>query len=162
MKYMNIIVREPKINDLPLIMILWKEQYEYHNDLDGVYYVAYSDRLEKKFKSYIEKSILKNDPFMKIAVFKNEIVGFVTYEEEDADYFDTKIEKFGVVIELYVKKAWRKKGIGKLLLVWVEKYFREKGLKDMEIQCSSFNVNALSFYKHCKYINRQTFLFKKL
>lgn len=155
-------IRKPNTNDLPKLITLWQQQYEYHHDLDSQYYVSNSQELDKKFKSYLTKAIEENDPYILVAEDDDEMVGFITYEKADADYFDTNFVVHGDVLELFVKESYRKKGVGKLLMDEVEKFFKDQGINTLSLQCSTFNKNALSFYEHLGLINRQTLLYKEI
>ena len=37
---------KPQISDIPQILKLWQEQYEYHRNLDQIYYVSNSKELD--------------------------------------------------------------------------------------------------------------------
>ena len=153
---------KPQLAELPELIKLWKGQYKYHHNLDSIYYVSTSSPLRKKFREYLEKAINKNRPNILVARKRGKLVGFITYEVTKADYFDTNIEKYGEVIELFVSENYRKKGVGKKLLQGAEAYFRQNGIEWIELQVSTFNRNAISAYKHLDYQNRQSLMFKKL
>jgi|GEM_PF-872309 len=159
---MKITIRKPDIKDLPKLITLWQQQYEYHHDLDSQYYVSNSEELNKKFQSYLTKAIKENAPYILIAKDDNKMIGFITYEKVDADYFDTNFKEHSDILELFVKEDYREKGVGKLLMDKVEKFFKNKGINTLSLQCSTFNKNALSFYKHLGLVNRQTLLYKKI
>jgi GNAT superfamily N-acetyltransferase len=159
---MEIKIFKPNESHLTDLISLWRGQYDYHHGLDPVYYVNNSEDLDKKFEDYTKKAINDDEPMILIAEVDGELVGFVTYNKESNDYMDSNITEYGVVIELFVKESFRGKGIGALLLNEVEKYFKSQGMKFMEIQCSTFNDNALKFYSSKNYKNRQTFVFKDL
>jgi len=158
----NIQIVKPQIVDVAELVKLWKEQYDFHHNLDSEYYVPYSRDLEKEFNRLITKAITNGEPHLLVAKDGDHIVGFVTFEEDSEEYFDTNIKKFGVVIELYVSESSRKKGVGKKLMSEAEKYFASKGLQHVKLACSTFNKNALNFYEKSQYINRQSYLFKKI
>ena len=104
----------------------------------------------------------KNTPNILVAKIEEDIVGFVTFEKAEADYFDTKIKEYGEVIELFVLEKFRKKGIGKKLLTAAEEYFVKIGLNYVELQLSVFNSNAIDFYKYMGYASKQALYFKKI
>jgi ribosomal protein S18 acetylase RimI-like enzyme len=159
---MDIEIIKPGVKDLDRLIPLWEEQYKYHHDLDSDYYVKNSEELTKKFREYLTKCIEKDDPYILVAELEGEFVGFITFEIDDADYFDTNIKKYGSVLELYVSKKHRRKGIGTKLMKSVEDFFKSKGLEWVELQCSSYNEMALMFYDKSDFKNRQTLLFKRL
>lgn len=153
---------KPKPNELDRLLDLWQEQYEYHNKIDPIYYVPNSVELNKKFKEYLVKAIKKDEPHILIAKQGMEIMGFVTFEKGSGDYFDTNITRYGEVIELLVSEKYRERDVGKKLMCAVEKYFRENKIEFIKIQCSTHNINALNFYQHSGYENRQTLLYKRI
>lgn len=153
---------KPKLDDLIEIIDLWKKQYNFHHHLDPEYYVSNSASLIKKFQKYLAEAIEKNNPHILVARTDGKIIGFVTFNRQSADYFDTKIQEYGEVIELFIDDGYRNQGIGKRLLQAVENHFSKLRIKYIEIQTSTFNNNAIEFYQHSGYINRQTLLFKKI
>jgi len=159
---MKINIKKPDLKQINEITELWRDQYDFHHNLDSIYYVKYSLKLNEKFRDLIEKAITNNDPHILIAEIGSEVVGFITFKEEENSYIDSNIKHFGVIIELFVDEKYRNMGIGTKLMENAEKYFKDMGLKFIEIQLSTFNSNALSFYEDKKYMNRQTFVFKKI
>lgn len=155
-------ITKPTIQDIPQLLELWRGQYRYHHGLDNEYYVSNSEELSEKFKQYLIKSINQKEPNILVAKIDGELVGFITFEENSESYFDTKINNFGEVIELFVKEDNRSTGIGKKLMEEVEKYFSKKGLKYVKLQSSTYNKLALDFYKRIGYQNRQILLYKKI
>lgn len=146
-----------KSNEIDQFMPLWILQGEYHYALDPIYYKK-ADSSEE----YIEQAILSDNPHILIAKDNGKIVGFMTMTEGQADYFDTKIEKYGEILELFVSSEARNKGIGRLLIAAAEKYFAEKGIKWVKLYCSSFNSGALALYDKIGFIDRQRVLFKEV
>ncbi len=90
------------------------------------------------------------------------LVGFITFKITESDYFDTKIKKYGEIIEVFVLNTHRQKGIGRMLLGAAEKYFYNKKVRWVKLQVSTFNKNAIGAYEHLGYQNRQTLLFKNM
>jgi len=139
---MEVEIIKPVVKDLGKLISLWEEQYRYHHDLDSDYYVKSSEGLTKQFREYLAKSIEKNDPYILVALIGGEFVGFISFEIDEAEYFDTKIKKFGSVLELYVSEKYRRKGIGSKLMKRVENFFKEKGLNNLYFHKS---LNKLIF-----------------
>lgn len=155
-------ISKPVLRDIPELLRLWKGQYDYHCEVDDVYYVAFSEELESKFEKYLTKAINDDDPHVLVARDDEKILGFITFTEDKDSYFDTKITDFGLVMELYVSEEARSRGVGKALMRESENFFVAKGLKDVKLFCSSLNVDALDFYRHLGYTNRHTVFFKKI
>jgi len=155
-------IYKPTIEQIKSLIPLWKGQYEYHSNLDNVYYVPNSPELTKKFIAHLEGAINNDAPRILVAEKDNKIVGFITYEIEENDYMDAKITKYGVIVEMFVDPEYRKQGIATQLMNEVESYFLQEGLSHVEIQLSTSNKPAMRLYEGNGYINRQTFVFKEI
>ncbi len=153
---------KPTLTDISALLELWRKQYEYHHNIDSVYYVPFSEELRQDFESHLLGAIRDDMPHILIAKHEENILGFVTFTGDEESYFDTNIKKFGLVIELYVSNEARGQGAGKALMEAAEAYSKSKGLTDIKLSCSSFNKNTLDFYEHIGYTDRQRILFKKL
>lgn len=154
---------KPTITDIPQLLDLWKEQYEYHHAIDPTYYVPYSETLRGTVEGYLQKLIADQDEeHILVAREGPTLVGFVTFGTETESYFDTNITRYGEIKELLVKPDNRKQGIGKALIDRVEENFRSQNLSHVKIQVSSFNPTALAVYEKLGYTPRQQLLYKQL
>lgn len=153
---------KPTIDDLEQILQLWKLEYEHHHNLDSSYYIEPTADSLGMFREYLIKAIQKGKPNILIAKQDDEIIGFMTFDINSESYPDTRIKKFGEVLELFVDESQRGKGIGKKFIEEAEEFFKNKGIKYMKFQASSFNLPAFNLYKKMGYINRQTLFYKDL
>jgi diamine N-acetyltransferase len=155
-------ILKPNSSHLTELLALWEGQYSYHNGLDDTYYVSNSPLLTERFEKHLLKAINNDDPHILVALEDNSLLGFITFNEGEADYFDTKITHYGEIIELFVLDDHRMQGVGKALMSAAENYFKEKGITTIKLQSSSFNETALKFYDKLNYKNRQSLLFKQI
>lgn len=152
----------PKKEDIPQLLILFKEQYDYHHLLDPQYYVCYSDCLRTTIESHLNKLLQHAEPEIRVAKNEIELVGFITFSIETEEYMDTVITKYGEIKELFVTLAHRRKKIGTALVNAAEDYFRAKKLLYSSIRYSAKNSAAPSVYKTQGYLSHQTILYKEL
>lgn len=153
---------KPKNSDLQDILQLWKEAKIYHYNLDPEYYASVSDRSLESLKRYIAKAIKTSKPNILIARSENIIIGFIAFEKSKEEYSGTNIKEFGLINELLVTENSRGKGVGIELMKAAEQYFKDQDMHYVKLECSSYNNQALSFYDHFGYQNRQSLLYKKL
>ena len=155
-------ISAPTLEDLQELLKLWKQQYDFHHDLDPEYYIAFSDDLRIEAEKELQDLISSEIPKILISKDGTKINGFITFNEEKDQYFDALISEYGALKELFVAKDTRGKGVGKNLVAVAEKHFKDKGVNNIMIQCSSFNKTALAVYKSLGYMSRQELLYKKL
>jgi GNAT superfamily N-acetyltransferase len=158
----NLQISVAKSEDLPRVIELWKEQYDYHYNLDPTYYAPFTDDMGKKVQADLLKTLEEPEQHLLIAKYANEIIGFITFGADEDTYYDANITKYGVVKEVLVTGEFRGRGVGAALINEVEKHFSGLGIKNMMIQCSSFNGNALAVYDKLGYKEHQKLLYKEI
>ncbi len=94
----------------------------------------------------------------------SKIVGLVVgiINNDDMYEYDFKALKRGRITELIISKNYRKKGYGKILLNYIEKYLKDIGCKDVLIGVFGYNESAIKFYENNKYNTRLLDMTKKL
>jgi ribosomal protein S18 acetylase RimI-like enzyme len=158
----NIKIEAARAADFGELRELWRQQWDYHLNLDPVYYVPRDDTQEAGLKEELRDLINSPTPKLFVARQDKELVGFVVFGPQKAIDGDSKVRIFGNVQEIFVRASARGSGAGKALLSAAEEALKEMGYPDIMIECSSFNDDALRFYEREGYTNRQTLLFKKL
>ena len=121
--------------DVGILFDLYRQFYKYESALND------STR-------YIKERISKKESTIFISYYKEEAVGFVQlYETFDSLNINKKL----ILYDLYVKKTFRKKGIGKLLMNAAKKLAYKKRIKIIELSTAVTNKKARSLYKSLKY-----------
>lgn len=133
---MEIKIREIVANDYTEVVFLWNDVLEIRNVND------------ENFRVTIEK--MKEDGNYKtfVALFENDVVGFVTI---------VQALSIGITIgylhiqALAVKKEFQHRGVGTQLLRHTENYAKKLGISSI-ILCSGFKrTDAHAFYEHNGY-----------
>ena len=120
-----------------------------------VHYENRKDIFERQSIDDLRNKIIEslNSDEEKIIVIEdnNVIVGYLCY----------KIKRNSLWIdEIVVGEKYRNNGYGKILMKEIENIAKEKKCKRVELNCWSFNKNALKFYENLGY-TQQRIVFEK-
>lgn len=131
----NLKIRETTEEDCSLILSLIKEIAEYEKMSDQV--VATEESLKE--------SIFENKRAEVVILELNgEAVGYALYFYN----YSTFIGKSGLYLEdIFIKKEFRGKGIGKEVFKFLINKAKEEGCKRMEWTCLNWNEPSIKFYK---------------
>ena len=139
--------------DLNKIILLEKEWGKESN---------YAPEISLKHKKDI-LNVIKNKRkyIFYIAKIDNKIVGFVygmlINAKDQIPAFNIKTgEKYGVINEIYVKKSYRGKGIGKKFIKEIISNFKKIGVKRVRITAGSENLDKLVKYYESIGFHRKT------
>ena len=139
----GLIIRQATINDIPLILELWKELMDFHKELDPLF--SRSAKGHEKFAEHVKKGICNGDCYV-VAAFDG---------EDLAGYCMAKISKYPPVLEkqeygeidnIAVTEKYRRGRVGERLIGEVRKWYREKGIDRIEAKVSKFNKISTSFW----------------
>jgi GNAT superfamily N-acetyltransferase len=73
------------------------------------------------------------------------VVGWSWLKIHENEFF--KEGAFGELNEIYVIPKWRRKGVGKVLMVHAHTWFKEKGVNTIRVEALASNKAALVFYR---------------
>lgn len=156
-------ISRPTAADIPRLLELWQGQYDYHHQhVDPVYYAPFTDELRARVEADLPSLVEADEPHVLVAREGDNILGFITFEQDEDTYYDANIKQYGVLKEAFVTERARSQGIGEALVHKAEDHFRDKGINHIMIQCSSENKPALALYERLGYIVRQKLLYKEL
>ena len=130
------------------------------------------DNLDRIHPEYREKMLLldlntikENNGKAYLAVQNNKTIGLImgfVRKYDEYDYLDYKCPKAGVISELIVKKDSRTKGVGKMLMDKIEKYFKSIECEYVFVDCFVYNEKGRLFYEKMGYHSRMITNIKKL
>ncbi|MBI4067071.1 GNAT family N-acetyltransferase, partial [Candidatus Gottesmanbacteria bacterium] len=72
------------------------------------------------------------------------------------------IKRVGHISFMFIDENYRLKGVGKMLVAEVKKWFKEQGLLYIELYVNESNSNGLAFWKKVGFDNFQKFLRMKI
>lgn len=131
----NLKIRETNEKDCELILSLIKEIAEYEKMSNQV--IA----TEETLREYIFKN---NRAEVVILELDKNPIGYALFFYN----FSTFVGRSGLYLEdIFIKKEYRGRGIGKEVFKFLAKKAREEGCKRMEWVCLDWNEPSINFYK---------------
>ncbi len=130
------------------------------------------DNLDQLHPEYREKMALldlkevnENNGKCYLAIENNQVIGLIMGiipEFDEYDYLDYKCPKRGEITELIVTAKVRSKGVGKLLIDTMEKYFKDMGCEYVIVDVFAYNEVGKNFYNRNGYHARMETQIKKI
>lgn len=128
------VIRECSIEDVEDIYLLNKEEMGYDFSLEQT-----KEKLQILLKSPKDKIF--------VAVSDNHVVGYVHANDYDVIYMEPMKNIMGIAVSW----QYQQNGIGKQLLIEVEKWAKETGAKGIRLVSGETRKGAHEFYQHCGY-----------
>ena len=99
-----------------------------------------------------------NQEIISVASDRGKIVGFCCGQVFRSMCYT---EKHGEITELYVLEEYRRKGIAKKLVFFIEAEFRKQGINGIHILTGNDNIEAQCFYRSCGYEDTDEVMLEK-
>jgi ribosomal protein S18 acetylase RimI-like enzyme len=147
---MNIVIKEASIEDINNgLLEVYIEGYRYHqNGRPDIFINVSNDTLkEDLIKGFEEFKYL-------IAIENEKVVGYLAYKIKE------KHSKKLHVDQIIVSEVNRRKGIGKKLMNFVEQIANKEDCDRIELDCWTFNQNAINMYEYIGF-DRQRIMYEK-
>ena len=147
---MNIIIKEASKDDINNgLLEVYIEGYRYHqNGRPDIFINVSNDTLkEDLIKGFEEFKYL-------IAIENEKVVGYLAYKIKE------KHSKKLHVDQIIVSEVNRRKGIGKKLMDYAEQIANKEDCDRLELDCWTFNQNALNMYENIRF-DRQRIMYEK-
>lgn len=106
-------------------------------------------KIETNFKGLIKefKKLSKNEDYIFIsALEKDKVIGFC-YVVLNRDIFEQQ-KPMGLIWALRVLPEYRKQGVGKKIINYIEKHCKKQGVEITLLFCESENQPAIKFYNN--------------
>lgn len=103
-------------------------------------------------KEFISSIIGNKDEILFNAESNQTIIGVVHIGIREAPYIDIMVpRRYAVIDNIVVLKAYRGKGVGKMLMKKADEWISSKGIKHVELHVWEFNQSAIKFYEKLGY-----------
>ncbi|MBI4176276.1 MAG: GNAT family N-acetyltransferase [Candidatus Aenigmarchaeota archaeon] len=128
-------IRKAKAKDIPAVVELAMDLVRYHK-FDS--YLDPSKNVRSAYAKYFRQSIRSRKKLLLVAETDGRIMGFVLGEILKMPPI-FKIRTAGYVRDMLVAERFRRRGVGKLLLKSLFKWFKGKGIKHVELHVHIMN-----------------------
>ena len=153
----GIIVRQARQADVPQILELWKELMDFHSARDG-HFVRAEDGHER-YGEFISECITADDACVWVAEEKRADKLVAHCLAMIAEYPPVFIHRrYGMIYDLAVTAAHRRRGLGQRLVDKVAAWFIERDITRIEVQFTTTNEVSGAFWT--KKVGFQPFLIR--
>ncbi|MEM4081456.1 MAG: GNAT family N-acetyltransferase [Pyrobaculum sp.] len=141
--YPTIVIRAATKDDLEAAANLVVRLKRLNAEFDPLLQVA--PDIEQAARKYLEEAIESENSILLVAVEGSKVVGLLKGDVEDRVFYRPKYA--GVIREFYILPEYRRRGIGKRLLIEGITHLRKKGAEVIMASFPALNEIAMNFYK---------------
>ncbi|MFX0042499.1 MAG: GNAT family N-acetyltransferase [Candidatus Hodarchaeota archaeon] len=130
-------------SNIPEILELWKELFDFNADIEPLF--TRREDAHLNYESYLKELMKSDDVKIFGAVDDENLIGFIVAK---LSYYPPIYleEKYGLINDLIVTSSYRRMGIGSRLIEKARDWFSFLGLKRIELDVVARNKEAYSFY----------------
>ena len=139
-------IRLAEAADAERIGDLWAEMVAYHAALDPRTFRP-AERGAERYARAILDRLRDADARVLVAEMDNTVVGYVNGVIADITTEMFMPLRCGLLADIYMQTAYRRRGLGKQLVERLMIWFRSRGVGHFEWQVSAGNREALAFWK---------------
>jgi len=104
------------------------------------------ESVKKKYYANYKKKMRKKDCVFFVAVDRKKIVGYILGEIETPEHQHI-FNKRGYIVDAFVLKEYRRKGVGEELFKKLIKWFKSKKIKWIKVAVYANNFNSIKFWE---------------
>jgi ribosomal protein S18 acetylase RimI-like enzyme len=139
----QVVLRKATLEDIPVIIRLWKEMMDFHRKRDPFFTLA--DNSEEVFAQFVEKNINSETACVYVAVVGEKIVGYCQGKLEKHPPV-LAVTDYGYILDFAVATYYRRTGVGEKMYKALYDWFVKKGVHRLEVRHSEFNEIATQFW----------------
>ncbi len=141
----EIVVRRATEQDVEAITRLWREMADLHQEIEPMVWTTV-EGADETARNHFKHLIGAGDHLVLVAVSENEVIGYLIAFKASRPPVLTPLVVGGIG-DCCVTRAFRRKGVGRLLVAEAMKWFQARGFTQAEVSFALGNVMAASFWK---------------
>lgn len=144
----NVHIRRARLPDVQPIVDLWMEMMRDHERFEP--HVNLAPAAPDAYHQYTSHHILQSSSIVYVAEKRGRIIGYcLAYRTKNLPMFLP--EYYGYLSDICIKEGEQNQGIGSALLKRVTDWFRQSGLKNVQLQVYHRNKAGTEFWKKAGY-----------
>jgi len=137
------VIRKATRRDLDAIVALAQELMDFHKALDPFF--TRSADFDALFGRFALRNIRSKAACVLVATVDERIVGYCQGMVDRHPPSITEPE-YGLIIDFCVTAKYRRTGVGEQMFTAMREWFRDKGVRRIEVRHSTFNETAAKFW----------------
>ena len=153
------VIRLATRRDVPAIVALWEELMDFHQTRDPFF--TRSDSGSEIFAKFVQDNIRSDTACVLVATVEGKIVG---YCQGMLDRHPPALREsdFGQILDFGVTAEHRRAGVGTQMLQALCDWFRQEGIRRIEVRHSTFNEIGARFWPKMGFTPYLETLFREL
>ncbi len=151
---------EAEEKHIPDIGQLWLEFIRFHADVEPIFAPA-DGAMQGHGKEQVHRLMKLDDGLVLVALDGEQVVGYSLSEIKEPPR-GLKREEYGYIHDMAVTASYRRKGIGEKMFDEILKWFRSKNIDRVELEITTRNQVAHSFWKKHGFTDYMRTLYRQI
>ena len=137
-------IRQASPTDRAAIGRLWQELMDFHSGLDPDAFLLAPGALDAQLR-FLDERMADEDSMVLVADTGQTLVGFIVGRlEEGPPVYQHR--QHGAIWDTCVTQSWRRRGVGRKLVADLLDWFRQRGLRDVDVGAAACNPLSNAFW----------------